>query len=186
MQCNLFVFMGLIASGKSTLAKAWSQKFSFPYYNSDIVRKEIAGFTASSRQADAFHQGIYTPEMTKKTYDALLEHARKELSSGNSVILDASYSTRSAREHVLQCALDCNSKVFFVLCQCDENETRRRLQKREQDPTAVSDANWDIFQKQVLHFDYPHELPPRSLFVIDTTAPVEDLMQTLQEKISNT
>jgi predicted kinase len=177
--------MGLIASGKSTLAEAWARKFSFPYYNSDVIRKELAGFHASSRQADAFHQGIYTPEMTRKTYDALLNYARKELSSGNSVVLDASYSSRSERDLVVQCALDCNSRIFFVLCQCDEAETRSRLQKREQDPQAVSDATWAIYQKQELHFDYPKELSAQTLVVINTASPIIDLIQSLQGKISN-
>ena len=71
MRPDLFVFMGLIASGKSTLAAAWAKKYTLPYYNSDIVRKKLAGFSANTRQASAFHQGIYSPEMTRKTYDAL-------------------------------------------------------------------------------------------------------------------
>ena len=176
--------MGLIASGKSTLAKAWASKYSFPYYNSDFVRKELAGLSANSRQADAFYIGIYTPEMTRKTYDALGNYAREELSAGNSVVLDASYSVCSERQNIIQCASDCRCRILFILCQCDEEETRSRLQKRERDPRAVSDATWDIYQKQVRHFDYPNELPPQYLIVIDTAAPVAELLGILEEKIS--
>lgn len=177
--------MGLIASGKSTLAKAWAQKFSFPYYNSDVVRKELAGYDASSRHADSFHHGIYTPEMTRKTYDALLDYTRQEHDAGNTVVLDASYSSRSERDRVVQCATDLKSRFLFILCQCDETETRSRLKKRQQDPRAVSDATWDIYQKQILHFDFPDELSPQSLLVLDTTTPVSDLLCTLQEKVIN-
>lgn len=182
MQPDLFAFMGLIASGKSTLARAWADKVSLPYYNSDVVRKELSGFSASSRQGEAFHQGIYTPEMTRKTYDALLGHAKQELTSGKSVVLDASYSTRSERDLVWQCATECGSRLFFILCQCDEEETRRRLEKRGQDPMAVSDATWEIYQKQVQHFEYPDELPSHAFIVINTKASVQDLIDSLQEK----
>lgn len=185
MQPDLFVFMGLIASGKSTLARAWADTFSLPYYNSDVVRKELAGFSAGSRQGDAFHQGIYTPEMTRNTYDALLDHARQELKVGRSVILDASYSARSERDFVCQFTSECGSRLFFILCQCDEEETRLRLKKRRQNPLAVSDANWEIYQQQVQHFKYPDELPSHALIVIDTKAPVQELVHTLQESIHN-
>ena len=185
MQPDLFVFMGLIASGKSTLARAWADTFSLPYYNSDVVRKELAGFTASSRQSDAFHQGIYTPEMTRKTYDALLGHAKQELTSGSSVVLDASYSTRSERDLVCQSASECGSRLFFILCQCDEEETQLRLEKRRRDPLAVSDANWEIYQKQVQHFEYPDELPAHAFIVIDTKYPVPELLDILQQMVYN-
>ena len=183
MQPDLFVFMGFIASGKSTLARAWADTFSLPYYNSDVVRKELAGFSASSRQSDAFHQGIYTPEMTRKTYDALLGYAKKEMTSGSSVVLDASYSTRSERDLVCQSASECGSRLFFILCQCDEEETRLRLAKRVRDSQAVSDATWEIYQKQVQHFKYPDELPSHALIVIDTKAPVQELIHTLRDRI---
>lgn len=185
MQPDLFVFMGLIASGKSTLAKAWANTLSIPYYNSDVVRKELAGYSASSRQGDAFHQGIYTPEMTRKTYDALLGYAKQELASGSSVVLDASYSTCAERDLVCQCASECGSRLFFILCQCDENETRLRLNKRGRDPLAVSDAGWDIYQTQVQHFEYPDELPSHAYIVIDTKGSIQDLIDSLQEKINN-
>lgn len=185
MQPDLFVFMGLIASGKSTLAKSWADRFSLPYYNSDVVRKELAGFSASSRQADSFHQGIYTPEMTRKTYDVLRDHAKRELISGKSVVLDASYSSRTERDLVCQCAFECKSRLFFILCQCSDEETRRRLEKRKVDPLAVSDATWDIYQKQKQHFQYPAELPSQSFFILDTEAPVEELIISLQEMIDN-
>jgi hypothetical protein len=176
--------MGLIASGKSTLARAWADTFSLPYYNSDAVRKELAGFSASSRQGESFHQGIYTPEMTRKTYDALLDHAKQELTAGRSVVLDASYSTRSERDLAWQCTTECGSRLFFILCQCDEDETRRRLEKRSQDPMAVSDATWEIYQKQLQHFEYPDEVPSHDFMVINTKAFVKDLIDSLQEKIN--
>ena len=185
MQCDLFVFMGLIASGKSTLAKAWSTKYSLPYFNSDVVRKELSGFSASSRQADSFHRGIYTPEMSRKTYDALLDKAQQVLTSGKSVVLDASYSSQAERDIVCRFASKSTSRFFFILCQCSDEETHRRLEKRRRNPVAVSDATWDIYQKQKQHFEYPAELPSGSFFVLDTKAPVDQLILHLQEMIPN-
>lgn len=76
---RLLVFFGMIASGKSYLAKACAEQWSCPYYNSDIVRKELAGVAVDSRQNNAYDSGIYSRGFSRRTYDALIALARKGL-----------------------------------------------------------------------------------------------------------
>jgi len=38
-----YVFFGMVATGKSYLAKAWAERLGGLYLNSDVVRKELAG-----------------------------------------------------------------------------------------------------------------------------------------------
>ena len=49
---KVVVFCGLIASGKSFVAKAWAQKHLFPYCNTDVVRKELAALRKSAKAPD--------------------------------------------------------------------------------------------------------------------------------------
>lgn len=179
MPASLFVFMGLIASGKSTLARGLAREFSLPYFNTDVVRKELAGKAPESRQGSALHQGIYTPAFTRMTYDALLEHARWELSRNQSVVLDGSYHKRSERQRVVQCGAECGASLFFILCRCDEEETRRRLAVRARNPKAVSDGTWEIYQRQQESMEFPDELPAAALLVFDTKGSSSLLLRKL-------
>lgn len=176
--------MGLIASGKSTLAQGFAHDYSIPYFNTDVVRKELTGKIPQSNQGSNFNQGIYTPEFSRLTYDMLIDHARSELTSNKSVVLDGSYSSKVERRRVLDCAELCNAFVYFILCHCDDEETKRRLGVRVQDANAVSDGTWDIYQQQKKSFHYPEELSPEILLDLDTKRPLAELLQTLREFIS--
>jgi predicted kinase len=184
MPASLFVFMGLIASGKSTLARGLAKEFSLPYFNTDVVRKELAGKAPDSRQASALHQGIYTTEFTRMTYDALLDHARRELNMKRSVVLDGSYHKSSERQRVVQCAAECGASLFFILCRCDDEETQRRLAVRARNPKAVSDGTWEIYQRQKESMEFPDELPAASLIVFDTKGSASLQLQQLIKVLS--
>lgn len=179
MPASLFVFMGLIASGKSTLARGLANRFSLPYFNTDVVRKELAGKAPESRQGSALNEGIYTPAFSRLTYDALLEHAGRELERNQSVVLDGSYHKRSERQRVVQCAAACGASLLFILCRCDDEETERRLAMRARNPHAVSDGTWEIFLRQKESFEFPDELPASSLLVFETNGPAPQQLQKL-------
>jgi len=76
---RVLVFFGMIATGKSYLAAAWAKRHGCSYYNSDRVRKELAGLVPESRQGVAVDQGIYSRDFSRKTYDRLLLLAEKDL-----------------------------------------------------------------------------------------------------------
>ena len=181
MPASLYVFMGLIASGKSTLAKAFARASALPYYNTDVVRKELAGKSPASRQGNALNQGIYTPEFSRRTYDTLLDHAGRELTLNRSVVLDGSYHRRTERQRLVQRAAECRAPLFFILCRCDDDETARRLALRAKNSHAVSDGTWEIYQRQKESFEFPDELSPSSLIVMDTSGSVAVLLRNLTD-----
>jgi hypothetical protein len=182
-QPTLYIFFGLIASGKSTLAELFAVTHDFPYYNTDRVRKELAGLAANERRPDGMGQGIYTPEFSKRTYQAMLDSAAQDFNKGaRGVVLDGSYSKATDRHKVnkvseLTSAL--NIQIFFILCSCSEQETQRRLALRAQDPNAVSDGRWEIFVQQRATFEQPDELPPHQLTRVDTEAEPQELLRQL-------
>ncbi|CAK8714761.1 ATP-binding protein [Candidatus Electronema halotolerans] len=176
----IYIFFGLIASGKSFLAERFAVERDLPYFNSDRVRKELAGIAATDRRPAGMGEGIYSPELTAKTYQALLDRAEKALQQGASgVILDGSYSVTAGRSEVRHLAERLGARPLFVLCSCSEEETKRRLELRAKDPNAVSDGRWEIFVRQRESFAQPDELPPELLRRLDTEAEVEELLQSI-------
>ncbi len=178
----LYVFMGLIASGKSTLAMKWAEQQQLAYFNSDVVRKELAGqFTGSGAE---FGQGIYTPEFSRRTYDELMVRAATELNQDRSLVLDGSYHSRDERQRLLSFCAEHGCACSFILCFCSPEETRRRLDVRAQDPDAVSDGTWEIFQHQQQVFDYPDELSSHHFIALETCHPPDQLLAELKTRFS--
>ena len=179
----VYVFFGMIATGKSTISQAWAWKKQLRCYNSDWVRKEMAGINPTESQRESVDTGIYTKEFSQKTYKILLERAEASIKQGDSVILDASYQYTQDRQDVKELANDLNCQVYFILCQCPEAEMKRRMDMREKDPAAISDGRWEIYQKQKKRFQAPDELSDSELIILDTQVSLEELLKDLEEKL---
>ena len=70
-QPMVVVTMGLPASGKTTLAHALASNLDLEHLSSDVVRKELVGIRPNERRPEPFAAGLYSPEMTERTYAAL-------------------------------------------------------------------------------------------------------------------
>jgi len=176
---DLFIFFGLIATGKSTVAQAFAESRDLAYYNSDVVRKELAGLSPQAHQRETTDQGIYTSEFTAKTYAALLERAELDLAQGQGVVLDASYQRKADRDQVRMLAQRLGVRLYCILCVCPEEEMKRRMAKRALDPQAVSDGRWEIYLKQKERFEAPTELTPDQLITLSTDLPVDAVLAKL-------
>ncbi|MBU0482029.1 MAG: AAA family ATPase [Proteobacteria bacterium] len=177
---DIWVFFGMIATGKSTLAEAWAKRHHLAHYNSDRLRKELAGLPPTTREVEAPGQGIYSRDFTLRTYNELLDRARNEIAAGNSVILDASYQQKSERDRVRMLAADHGTRICFVYCICPEDVVKERLVKRSRDQEAVSDGRWEIYQAQKERFATPDELPDDILIKIYTDQPIDALLDHLE------
>jgi len=179
----LYVFFGMIATGKSTIAQAWAEYKQLHCFNSDRVRKELAGINPTNSRRESVDSGIYTNVFSQKTYKALLDEAEIKLKQGESVIIDASYQYAHDRQDVTELAKNLDSQVYFILCQCPEIELKRRMDLREKDPAAVSDGRWEIYLKQKKRFEPPDELSASVLVILDTGASLEKLLEELDGKL---
>ncbi len=178
----LLIFFGMIATGKSYLASAWAQQFDLPYYNSDRVRKELAGISAETAQQEEVDKGIYTPEFSRRTYDTLIEKAKTHFSGNNaaSVVLDGSYQSLAERNLVRK-QFGSQVRIVFVYCSCSEQVVKERLAIRASDPDAVSDGNWNVYQAQKERFE--GLMSGEQAIVIDTDAPVDELVAQVNKQL---
>jgi predicted kinase len=176
---TVVVFFGMIASGKSTLGQVWAQQHRAPYYNTDRVRKELAGLQPTERRPEAADEGIYAAGFTERTYRTMLERTAADFSRGaGMVVLDGSYSRRTDREAVRRMAAGCGARSVFVLCACSAGEVQRRLALRARDPGAVSDGRWEIYLRQQKVFELP-DAGERDCLRIDTEQEVTALVAVL-------
>ena len=148
----LIVVCGLPASGKSTIAKALAERSGFPVFNSDVIRKRLAGKAPTSRAGADWRQGIYAPELTDATYAALLTEAAAVLRSGTGAIIDATYAETDERVAVRDMARQIAVPIVFVECAVGDAEVKARLDARARQPDAVSDATWEIYLRHKAAF----------------------------------
>ncbi len=162
------VFFGLTGSGKSYLAKRWVAQWGYPYFNSDQVRKELAGVAAQSRHHVPFNEGLYSPDMTRRTYDEMINRATAAFSNkAAGVVLDGSYGAEEQRRQVVD-AFSSRRAIFFIYCHCRESVVRKRFQLRAADSQAISDGRWDIYIGQKKKFAIPERVNGASLLNLDT------------------
>lgn len=176
----IVVFYGLTASGKSTLGQAWARACGASYYNTDRVRKELAGLAPTARRPDAVAGGIYSADSTDRTYRAMLGRAEEDFAQGvGMVVLDGSYSQRRYRTQVREVARRLGVRGVFVFCTCSAAEVQRRLSRRAADPETVSDGRWEIYQHQLATFERADVGTEGEGISLDTEQGVEDMVNWL-------
>ncbi|MDX1586128.1 MAG: AAA family ATPase, partial [Balneolaceae bacterium] len=82
----VLIFMGRVASGKSTLAEVLADKLGLKRFNSDRIRKALFGLDLYERTPDDMRDQIYSREVNARTYSTLYQKMEEELSRGQSVI----------------------------------------------------------------------------------------------------
>ncbi|MBM9511747.1 AAA family ATPase [Desulfogranum marinum] len=185
MEKKVIVFFGMTASGKSTLAGTYAAANAIPYYNTDRMRKKLAGLLPTDKRPDAVGKGIYSADFTRKTYAAMLKQAAVDMEQGQSVVfLDGSYSNLEEREAVVEMAGQYDATPLFIYCTCSADEVRRRLQKRAVDETAVSDGRWEIYQHQLKAFVDPALGTGGRLVTLDTEQKLSALLKTVERLLA--
>lgn len=132
---------GTPGTGKSTLATALAGELDAFIVRSDEVRKQLAGLPADAHAAAAAHAGIYDPSTTAATYAAVLDHARRLLELGHSVILDATWPTSELRQDAVAIAQATAAELTMLRCVTPGIIAAERINARQLRGTDPSDAD---------------------------------------------
>jgi len=182
-QQYILIFFGMTGSGKSYLSTAWARKHGCLRLNTDVVRKECIAKTIERQPTEkGIEKGIYTPELSRRTYERLFDLAEKAINDPSSpcVVLDGSFQRAIDRRKLVDRFHGC-APLFFVFCHCNEHVTRYRLTMRRTDPMSVSDGDLAVYLHQLAKFENPTEIPTVQLLELDTDAPLEYLIDRLEQ-----
>jgi aminoglycoside phosphotransferase family enzyme/predicted kinase len=134
---------GLPGTGKSTLARGLAERAGFHVIRSDVVRKELAAAAGIQAGPSGYGEGLYTPELTERTYSECLCRAERLLFAGQRVVVDATFRQEAKRVAFLEAAARWSAPGVFLWCEIPPEVTRRRLGSRRGD---ASDAGWAVYQ----------------------------------------
>jgi len=137
----VYMMAGLSGAGKTTVARALGRQLGAIHLRSDAVRKHLAGVPLQQRGGD----DLYTPEMTQRTYERLLDLGFMLAQQGYRVILDAKYDRQGLRQPVIEQAQACNLPLQICHCTAPQTVLEARLQARQGD---IADATVAVLTKQ--------------------------------------
>jgi uncharacterized protein len=173
----LILMMGIIASGKSTVAEGIAKALDLERFSSDRVRKELAGVAPETHQQLVYGTGLYHATMTRRTYDALADMACQVLGRGDSVVLDASFAKQAERRRMAQLAREMGAHCCLIECYAPETVLRARLRQRAHSPASISDAREGILDQ--FQRDYEPLSGDEGIWCVplDTTQNLEECLQ---------
>ncbi len=145
----LILIAGLPGTGKTTIAKAFTNKYGAAHFNSDQMRRELGLW------------GSYRPEDKTRVYEELLARTGEALTAGKTVVVDSTFYRAKLREKFIELAENQGVKLKWILA-IAPTET---LLQRVTAPRPDSEANAAVLKKIQAEFEplvQPH-------FTVDTS-----------------
>ncbi|MHC4448261.1 MAG: AAA family ATPase, partial [Planctomycetota bacterium] len=160
MPPSLILLCGLPGSGKSWAAQHIARPFEALVIRSDVVRKRLAGVPPTYRATGAEAEALYSDQSSRRTFAAMQEEAECRLGEGRTVVLDATFAQRRARDPFIDMARSARVPFVVVHVTCPAPVIAERMRDRASDAEEVSDADWSIYEQFKPNFEPPDELPP--------------------------
>ncbi len=179
----LILTAGLIGSGKSFQARSLARRLGAEVIRTDVLRKELLQIAPTEKHYESFGEGIYSGDISRRTYEKAVELASALLEQGRPVIIDASFKSRSDRAITIKLAQQAGVPLYVIECTCPDNVVKVRLEKRMQDKDNPSDGRWEILQEQKKQYEEIREFPVDCHFKVDTSGNPELFRQKLIHRI---
>jgi aminoglycoside phosphotransferase family enzyme/predicted kinase len=170
---RLVLVGGAPGTGKTTTAASLADRTGFALLSSDELRKDLAGIPHETHAFAAFGEGIYDPATSERMYNELVTRARCLLGLGESVVLDASWTSAAAREMARTAARDTQSDIVELRCALDPVVAAERIAHRLATETSASDATPALAAQLALEADpWPEATDIDTLLAPDAVAAV--------------
>lgn len=131
----LYMMVGIPASGKSTLAKEYAEKYNAKVFSSDEYRKTLLGDESCQDNNELVFKSLFTDMY-------------KHLSSGGNVIFDACNTTAKSRARVIRNFSDI-TKIIAVVVMASYEECCKR------DASRSRTVGMDVIKKFISAYEFP-------------------------------
>jgi len=168
---TLLIMHGPSGSGKSWLSERLVMQMGAVRIRSDVERKRLGGVQPSVVQDIGLERGLYSPELSHRTYARLLECAESCLHGAVDTIVDAAFLNGADRRLFSDLAVRKGSRFMIVQCEADRMARVERVEKRAQLRKDPSDADVAVLNRQMQNAE-PLSADERAhAIVVDTAEP---------------
>ena len=143
MRGRLIVFSGLPGSGKSAIAEALALELKAPVYAKDWLEAPILKTDLVPRD-----------QLGAIGYDLLTALARRQLTFGQTAILDSVASTASIRSTWRALAEELEADRFVIECICSDQDIHKaRLSERKRNIPGWPELDWSEVERVRGYFE---------------------------------
>ncbi|MEO0113917.1 MAG: AAA family ATPase [candidate division WOR-3 bacterium] len=177
---KLIVMIGLPGVGKTHFAQTLAPKINAYHLRTDIIRKELSNLPLDQHHYTGYGKGIYTGDISARTYDEMFSRARRYLSYGKSCILDATFSMEASRQAAQKIGQEFNANFLMIECYCPKKMVLKRMRKRERS-FDFSDANPEVYEAMRKHFDPVART--KNVIKVNTAKPLKPYIKKIVAKL---
>lgn len=178
-QPALVVLCGPSGTGKSLIGATLASRIGAAYVSSDAVRKQLAGVPPHSHSNDA---ALYSPGMSDRTYAEVRRRAAEHLALGRAVVLDATHGRAVDRQAGREVARVAGVPSVLVVLSLTDDAALARIEARQRDPLAISDATPEVYRRQVESFD-PVSSREGAHLSLDASQSLLDLVEAIEQAL---
>jgi putative hydrolase of the HAD superfamily len=170
---------GLVASGKSTVARAIARRLDAECIEADDIRHELL-----DRPAEILHEARWVRELrpgfSDEVYRELLRRGAEAIDAGHSVVLDGCFPTAAWRESARLLALGSGARFLFVECRIPEGVSIERLSARDR---AAGRSGWaELHRNLAEHYEPLDEPAPSEVVSVECQHDVEAVLRALEAR----
>lgn len=130
-------------TGKTTVANMLGEQLNWAVIDTDTLRKDLLRIDHADHDVAA-HPELYDEETTNRTYHRLLDQADMLLTAGQSVVIDATWSSAQQRSRARELAARHGADLTELECRLPDELARERIAVRSRTEHTASDATADL------------------------------------------
>ena len=143
----LILTFGVSGSGKTFVSRDIAQRIGCVHLRSDIERKRLAGLGPLERSDR--NGTLYSEEISRQTYQRLLDLAKLCLNEGITVIVDATFLKQCHRKLFMELAGEQQIPCKILRFSASEKVLNERVRKRYQGGKDASEADIAVLASQL-------------------------------------
>lgn len=179
---RLMITHGVSGTGKSRLGVLLRERLPLIHIRSDLERKRLFGLGAQARTGAGRDCGIYSPEVTDRTYARLRELAALILDAGYSPLVDATFLKAFRRAPFLALAAEKGCPCAILDLTAPEPVLRERVKAREVKGVDASEADVAVLEAQLASLEPLAEAERELAVKVDTHRPprLDELLNMIE------
>jgi aminoglycoside phosphotransferase family enzyme/predicted kinase len=148
-QAALWIASGPSGAGKSFCGHVLVERRGAIRIRSDVERKRLAGLKAGERATAAVGEGLYSAQMTQRTYARLRDIVRTVVAAGRPALVDATFLKRAQRDPFRELAGELKVPFAILAFDAPPEVLRERVARRAAEGLDAADADVQVLEHQL-------------------------------------